>query len=119
MEICNHENCGKEKNVWLPLGQNSTSESILHPWCKHCGLVKNLSEDHPQSFGYWINILSRIESQLKIKKVQKRLIANELTSNDSFNDLYGITGSAQKELFSKIVNKYCKINLNFINSLDY
>lgn len=119
MVICDHENCGREKRVWLPMEQNSASEVILHPWCRHCGLVKNISEDHPHSFGYWTNVLSRITSQFSLKQVQKHLIYKELESNEFFNDLYGITGSAQKELFNKILSKYCNINMQCVDSFNY
>ena len=119
MITCNHENCGKEKQVWLPTKVDKNSEIVMHPYCKHCGLVKNLSDDRPHSVGYWINILSRIASQFSLKKVQKRLISNDLNNHECFNDLYGITGTAQKELFISIIKKYCKIDLQSINSFDY
>jgi len=119
MVLCNHESCGREKRVWLPMEQNSGSEVMLHPWCRHCGLVKNISDDQPHSFGYWTNVLSRITNQFSLKQVQKHLICKELESNDCFDDSYGITGSAQKELFIKIVCKYSNINLNTFNSVDY
>ena len=119
MTSCTHENCGREQNVWLPSDENLKSEVTLHPWCKHCGVVKNISDDRPHLIGYWINILSIITHQFSLKQVQKRLITNDLSSNEVFNDLYGITGSAQKELFIKTIGKYCKLDIHSINSLDY
>ena len=116
---CNHEDCGREKNVWLPSDVYFKSEAALHPWCKHCGLVKNVSDDRPHNVGYWINVLSRIASQFSLKQVQKRLIANELCSDECFNDLYGITETAQKEMFIKIVRKYSNIDHSSIYSFDY
>ena len=119
MVSCNHDSCGREKRVWLPTGKQNISEVVLHSWCKHCGLIKNISDDRPHNIGYWMNILSRISNHFPIKKVQKRLISQELKNHDCFDDLYGITGSAQKEMFNRILRKYCNINIQSINSLDY
>ena len=119
MVSCNHESCGREKRVWLPTGKQNVSEVVLHPWCEHCGLVKNISDDRPHGIGYWMNILSNISKIFSLKKVQKHMICKELESNDCFDDLYGITGSAQKELFNKILEKYCNINMQCIDSSGY
>ena len=118
MDKCHHENCGKEKRIWLN-SDKPYSDVELHPWCTHCGLIKNISDDQPKKIGYWINVLSLVEKNYNIKKVQKRLIAKELESNKDFNDFYGITGSSQKELFKNILKKYCKIGLKEIDSYFY
>ena len=118
MSVCKHESCGRECRVWLPV-ETITSEVIPHPWCKHCGLVKNISDDRPKELGYWINILSRISNQFSLKKVQTRLVSKYLEDNRYFNDLYGITGSAQSSEFIKTVFRICKIPKNSINSLIY
>lgn len=121
MTLCFHESCCQENKVWLPLPTNDhfRTDVKLHPWCKHCGLVKNISEDRAHKLGYWMNILSKIADHFSIKQIHKRLIAKELTSHELFNDTYSITGFSQKELFKKIVKKYCKINLNSIESFFY
>ena len=121
MTLCLHESCSRENNMWLPLPKDDQyrTDLKLHPWCKHCGLVKNISDDRPHELGYWTNILSRIGNRFYLKQIQKRMISKELTSNKWFNDLYGITGSSQKNLFKKIVNKYCNINTQSIDSLIY
>ena len=119
MVSCNHESCGKENRVWLPSDAYLKSEAVLHPWCKHCGLIKNISDDHPHDAGYWMNILSRIAHHFSLKQVQRRLIAQDLNSHDCFGDLYGITGSAKKELFIRIIKKYCNIDMHSIDSFDY
>jgi len=119
MVLCTHESCGREKRVWLPTEKDKSSEVVLHPWCTHCGIVKNLSDDRPHNFGYWMNILSNISKNFSLKKVQKHLISKELEANECFNDLYGITGSAQRELFNRLICKYCNINMSVIASFDY
>ena len=115
--ICNHESCSREKRIWLPIDHYSNgTDASLHHWCIHCGLVKNISDDRAKRMGYWMNILSKISYHFSFTQCQKRLIANELRSYDQFEDGYGTTGSAQKELFGKIVKKYCNININTIYS---
>ena len=118
---CSHKSCGRESNVWLPLilDDRYGTDVRLHPWCIHCGLVKNISNDRAHEIGYWMNILSRIAYQFSFKQIQKRLIAKELTSNKYFNDSYVITGFSQKELFKKIVKKYCNINAQSIDTFIY
>lgn len=119
MITCDHKDCGRENNVWLPTDVYCKSEVALHPWCRHCGLIKNISDDQPYDIGYWFNVLSRLASRFSLKQVQKRLIANELSNIECFNDLYGITQTAQKQIFIKTVRKYSAIDSSSINSLDY
>jgi hypothetical protein len=111
--------CGRERRVWLPVSNNSEADINLHPWCVRCGVVKNISEDRGRNLGYWMNILSKIADCFSLTQVQKRLIAKELISLELFNDTYGIAGLPQKDLFKKIVKKYCKININSIESYFY
>ena len=106
---CFHENCKQEEKIWLPVEYSRGAEVALHPWCIHCGTVKNISDDKPMKIGFWINILSKLSYQFSLTQCQKRLITNELKSHKEFNDIYGITGSSQKELFVMLVKKYCNI----------
>ena len=119
MAKCTHRSCNGEKRSWLPIEEYSGADVKLHPWCVHCGVVKNISEDRGHKIGYWTNILSKIAERFSIKQIQKRLIAKELTSHELFNDTYCITGFSQKELFKKIVKKYCNINEYNIDSFIY
>ena len=119
MPQCIHMSCGREKRVWLPVSDHSSGDVKLHQWCVYCGVVKNISDDKVHKLGYWMNILSKIADRFSLKQVQKRFIAKELASHEWFNDSYGITGSSQKELFRNVVAKYCKININAIESFFY
>ncbi len=114
--ICSHTSCSREEKVWLPIDSNHKSEAALHPWCIHCGLVKNISDDNPKKIGYWINVLSSLSHRYSFTQCQKRLIYKELQSFDEFIDTYGTTGSSQIELFEKIVRKHCNINRNNIGT---
>jgi len=119
MAKCSHRSCGREKRVWLPTSDYFGVDVKLHPWCVHCGVVKNISDDKAHELGYWMNILSKIADRFSLKQIQKRLIAKELASHELFGDTYGITGFPQKELFKKIVKKYCNINARSIEPFIY
>ena len=116
MISCNHDSCGREKRVWLPT-VDSLSEIALHPWCKHCGLVKNISDDRAHRLGYWMNILSQVANHFSLKEVQKHLIAKHLESHDCFDDVYSVTGSTQREVFVKTVSRICGLSERSVDSL--
>ena len=113
MNNCDHHICGKEEQVWLPSADIRYGACEKHPWCTSCGVVKNISDDQPKHFGYWMNLFSHISSKIPITQVQKRLVVKELYHQECFQDLFGSYGSDQKTLFIKILSKY--INLD---SLD-
>lgn len=117
MVSCKHESCGREQRIWLPIGHSSASDTLLHPWCIHCGQVKNVSDDRGKKQGYWMNVLSQLCHRYHITKVQKRLIVNELIKDDEFLDTYGITGSAQKKRFISIIQKHTRVSPQEINAL--
>ena len=113
---CSHESCSHEENIWLPVENSPRSEAALHPWCVRCGLIKNISDDKPKEIGYWMNILSGVSHKFSIAQCQKRLIAKELDSCKEFVDLYGITGSSQKDMFVRTIQKYCNLSKNNLDS---
>lgn len=106
MEHCKHENCSRENRLWLPDGFNSKTDIALHPWCIHCGQIKNLSDDKGKKIGYWINELSRFNYHLPMTQVQNRLIIKSLLEHESFTDLYAVTHSAQKDALISVIHKY-------------
>jgi hypothetical protein len=107
--MCIHKECELENRIWIPIRIDETSDIIPHPWCIHCGLVKNMSDDCPNNINYWLNKLTLIAKHFNLKQVQKRLISKELIAHEWFNDLYGISGSNQKKIFIMIVKKYSNI----------
>jgi len=127
MVRCQHESCGREERIWLPTyewasndtrntGNSGRSDAALHHWCKLCGCIQNISDDRPRKMGYWINILSKIAKGQLLTQIQKRLVVKELESYEYFDDLYGITSSAQKEVFVKAIKKYCSLHESIIDS---
>jgi hypothetical protein len=69
--------------------------------------------------GYWINVLSKIAQRYSVTQYQKRLVVKELESYGCFDDLYGTTGSAQKEVFVKVIKKYCSLCESTIDSFIF
>jgi len=130
MVRCSHESCGRKHRIWLPktftspentrtTSSSGKSDVSLHYWCVLCGCVQNISDDRPKKMGYWIDILSKIAQEYLVTQSQKRLIIKELESNEYFDDIYGITGSAQEEIFVKTIQKYCKFPENTISSFIF
>lgn len=110
MASCTHESCGLEDRIWVPVDTNLFSEAARHPWCIHCGQIKNIAEDPGKKPGYWQNILARIIRKYDLTQVQKRLILKALDATDGFYDTYAITKENQKIHFFKTVEKYAQIS---------
>jgi len=120
MVSCSHESCGREHRIWLPkninasddtraTSSNGKSDVSLHYWCILCGCVQNISDDRPKKIGYWMNVLSKIARECLVTQSQKRLVVKELESYECFDDMYGTTGSAQREVCSlceSMINSY-------------
>ena len=117
MNQCEHLICGKEERVWLPTQDHRYGSLEKHPWCKTCGLVKNISDDRPRKIGYWMNIFSYVASVIPLAQVQKRLIAKEIESCEVFHDMFGSFGSDQKTQFIQIVSKYVSLKSLDLDSL--
>lgn len=113
---CLHKSCGREERVWYLTDTNSYSDVEQHPWCVHCGIIKNITDDRPHKIGYWMGKLGAIANYCSIKQVNKRSIAKEIEKNEIFDDTYGTTGSTQKTIFKKTIRKYCTINPKIIDS---
>jgi len=102
---CKHESCGAGEKVWLPFDFEGRNRGLKpHPYCIHCGVVKNISPDRAKPIGYYVNELAK----MLITKVQMRLIIKEL-ENMGFDDAYSMTKSAQEEIFRSVIRKYCKL----------
>jgi hypothetical protein len=116
MVNCLHMSCSEEQRVWLHEDRCNTSDVSLHHWCVFCGVVQNISDNRPRKMGYWMNILCKIERRFSLTQSQKRLIVKALAAHDSFDDLYSILGSEQKEVFIQTVKKYCNLCESKIDS---
>ena len=109
MQTCQHQSCGREQRIWVPMDHLQYSEVRAHPWCVQCGEIKNISDDQGKKLGYWLNILSRLSQQYTITQVQRRLISKTLSDDADFQNLFGITGTDQKEVFIQIVSQFTHI----------
>jgi hypothetical protein len=115
---CEHKSCGCKEKVWLPYISREVEYGLKsHPYCVHCGAIKNTSTDMPRRIGHYINILSKIRKIFRISDAQVRLIINELSSKEGFEDPYWTTGFAQEKMFLASLKKYCNIQETAIRSL--
>lgn len=115
---CTHVSCGSNERVWFPFVSKGLSSGLKpHPYCIHCGQIKNISSDKAKNIGYFINILSDIEKNNKnFTQVQKRLVIKELENIDDFKDVYSMTFSGQEMIFVQILKKYSNVSTDFILS---
>jgi len=116
---CKHEDCGHDEMVWLPVN-TEPADTARHPYCRHCGVVRNLSADRAVGIGYFINALSSMKKLTRKEKLitdaQVRLISKELMGLEDFEDVYWVRGSSQEDLFIKTVKKYCNLSEAYIKS---
>jgi len=108
-----HQSCGKGQRAWLPLPNGSVAP---HPWCVKCGAVKNLTDDRAKKMGYWMNLLAEIAKFYGISRVQRRRAALALLAYDGFDDVYSMTGEAQKRVFASIIKKYFGLSESVVYS---
>lgn len=112
--LCDHIKCSSD---WLPILKKRKESTLApHPYCRECGLVRNIGPDRAKKMGFYTEVLSELERYLrfedskkgrhKLTETQKRLIAVELENDMVFKDIYGNTASAQEERFVDIVLKY-------------
>jgi len=111
-----HEASGRD---WVEM-QNGIIK--LHPYCKKCGVVKNVSSDRGRKIGYFISALSKLRKTLKrrgykVSDSQIRLIVKELEKVEGFGDTWWITFSKQREVFVSIVRKYIRVPESIIRAI--
>ena len=103
MARCDHASCGDVDKVWLEYEFDGRRRGLKpHPYCVHCGVIKNISTDRARPLGYYTNRLAR----MPITKVQMRLIIKDL-ERMAFDDTYFMTGRDQERIFNRVVKKYC------------
>ncbi|KAB2946175.1 MAG: hypothetical protein MPEBLZ_00362 [Candidatus Methanoperedens nitroreducens] len=109
---CEHVDCGNIEKVWLPyIIRERPIVLKSHPYCIHCGMVKNIGSDRAVGSGYFINALSQLEKHLKLpgSSVRMRLVAKDLENIEDFEDNYSMTKFAQEKIFINIIKKYYKL----------
>ncbi len=85
------------------------------PFCKECGIVKNIGSDRARKLGYFATALGRLKSRIdkehdrsvysiaKITEAQVRIMIKSLEAIEGFDDPYSMTFLAQLELFERSV----------------
>ena len=112
---CDHESCGDSEKVWLPYKCNGRERGLKpHVYCAKCGLVKNTSPDKPHRMGYYINIIAAMSKEIKITKVQMRLVSIELEKR-GIDDIYGMDSYNQDEIFIQVIKQYVNVGEQIIH----
>lgn len=109
---CEHLDCGCNEKVWLPhILREDPCGMKSHPYCVHCGSIKNIGSDRAKGKGYFMNVLSNIDKHLRIpgSSVMMRLVAKELEGIEDFEDIYSMSKYAQERVFINIIRKYYQI----------
>jgi len=115
MDGCIHENSPQKD--WLPMPNGMMR---LHPHCRNCGVVKNVSSDPGKGIGYFANSLSRLREFLeskgyRVSQAQMRLILMEF-ERLGMTDVYSVSFSRQREAFIEIARRYIRISEDVIGS---
>ncbi len=106
---CNHVSCGNSEKVWLTHTYQGRECGLKpHNYCLNCGLVMNLSSDKPRSVGYYMNVLSALSKEVKIAKIQMRLICLKM-QGCKLDDGYGLSRYQQEKIFVDIVMEYLNV----------
>jgi hypothetical protein len=112
-----HEDCKIQEMEWLPPSSPAVERVPLQhkPFCRHCGVVKNLGSDRARKLGYFATALGRLRTRIdrehdrsvfsiaKLTEAQVRMVIKRLEAVEDFDDPYAMTFTAQQELFERTV----------------
>ena len=102
------------ERAWLPRlrdGAIVNGAPAPHPFCSECGTVAVLGSDAGLPLGYFVNALSDIAKthergaspDVPLTRAQRGLIVRALSSIPSFADPFGVSRTAQVEMFLAVV----------------
>ena len=131
---CEHKNCDHQKGVWVTVNLNKKAiisdegKMKKHSYCEQCGTIEYKGEDRARRLGYFSNLLGSIKdfleqervayhvADMKLTDAHIRLIMNELSAIEDFEDNYWRSFESQKEEFIRIVRKYLpKLSVSFLH----
>ena len=112
-----HEDCPYSEMEWLPPSSPMVERvPVQHkPFCRDCGVVKNIGSDRARKLGFFATALGRLRTRIdkehdrsvfsiaKLTEAQVRMIIKRLEAHDGFDDPYSMTFGAQMVLFGKAV----------------
>ena len=117
MTGCEHQISGSKEKVWLSNYYQGRDRGLKpHPYCKECGLIRNLSSDGPRGIGYFLNVIAELGKHYEIARVQKRLIVQEM-EKQSMCDRFGIDRQQQEELFIEITTRILNVPARAVSEL--
>jgi len=112
---CKHIDCGTKEKVWLPHTYQGLECGLKpHVYCANCGLVKSETSHKPRKLSYYISVIAELGKEVKVARVQIRLIAFEL-EKQGIDDFYSMDRCCQEKLFSEIVRKYVNVSEQIIH----
>jgi hypothetical protein len=102
---------------WLPPSSPEVERvPVQHkPFCKECGIIKNIGSDRARKLGYFATALGRLKNRIdkehdrsvfsiaKLTEAQVRFMIKRLEAVEGFDDPYSMTFRAQLELFERSV----------------
>ena len=107
-----HRDCGAGERLWLPRDCHDAATAALHPYCRDCGTVKNLSLPRGRPLGYFCDAIANLKEYLehsleyeKLAQVQSHLMSTRLASRREFEDPWGTPGRAQLEAYVAAVKR--------------
>lgn len=112
-----HEDCSYSEMEWLPPSSPMVERvPVQHkPYCRICGIVKNIGSDRARKLGYFATALGRLKGRIekehdrsvysiaKLSEAQVRIIIKRIEAVEGFDDPYAMTFHAQLELFLEAV----------------
>ncbi len=105
-----HRECGARERLWLPKEYDEAASSSRHPFCIHCGTIKNLAPPRGRPLGYYLNGVAHLKEHLahsavygKLAQVQSHLIAERIMARPEFEDPYGTPGRAQLRAYVEVI----------------
>ncbi len=105
-----HHDCGPRERLWLPRDLRAEGSAARHPYCTHCGAVRDLALPRAKPLGYYLGGLARLKSYLehsalhpKLAQVQSHLMTSRLGTRPEFEDAYGTPGRAQLQAYVETV----------------
>ena len=106
-----HTDCGSRDRLWLAREPRSESTAAPHPFCIHCGTVKDLTLPRAKPLGYYLSGVAHLAEHLersnlhaKLAQVHRHLMTSRLATRPEFEDPYGTPGQAQLETYVQVVH---------------
>ncbi len=107
---CKHIDCNNKEQVCLPYEYKGLEPGLKpHAFCTKRSLSKRTFSDKPRRLGFYINIVATLRKEVKIAKVQMRLISIEL-ERQGIDDIHRMDKYNQERIFIETVGRYVNVS---------